>query len=385
MFGDVGRIVRRVAFASVAFLVCSLVVLFLTSVYAPPVAELEGLGFADPQLLFYRLDVGVYALATGGWKPLLGLAVALGVAVAVARRGPGMEWVSSRLPEVPWPESMTLSATTPTERRAIEWFATAFRGYVTVLSAAWLLALVLVAAAVVVGPAPPSDGAPSVQTEDPPPELAGDAVENIGTRPRVSELRSVRLNDSDDQFVFRTRIDPNDRRLFFESRDFEAVPGGRNYSTRYAAFVTPGATWWVESPRLDAGVRRGPTLWADLQHGPFVDRSRLRKADWRVAHRNDSSITVVFTGEEAIRAMGTAPGADGSNRVAVTVSTSGEPHLQRLVVEHSEDSELYRSTYTYSEVDTAAVEGPERVPAYVERLHWRAERGFARIGSTLGL
>lgn len=387
MFGRVGRVVRRLALASVLILVGSLVVLYLAGFYAPAPARLEGLDLADPQLLFYRLDRGVYALVTGGWKPLLGIGVGLGVAGAVARRRFDPAWVSARLPDIPWPESMTLAATTDAERRVLEWLATACRGYATVLSAAWLLALVLVATAAVVGPAPPSADAPSVSTDDPAPELAADAIENIRSRPRVSEYRFVALNGSqvEDKYVSQRRYEPNQRRASFELHTLEVVPGGENYSTRYTGFATPGATWWIEAPWVDGDVHRGPSRWADIYHGPEVDRSRLREADWSVAHRNGSSMTVVFTGEEAFRAMGRPPAANESNHVAVTVSTTGEPHLERLVVEQREDSGLLRTVYTYSEVDEVTVEGPERVPAYVERLHWRAEQGFARIGSLVGL
>jgi hypothetical protein len=70
--------------------------------------------------------------------------------------------------------------------------------------------------------------------------------------------------------------------------------------------------------------------------------------------------------------------------VLVTVATSDDPHLERVTGEWTQGATTNRWTYRVSELGTATVDRPGRVPATVERFFWRADKGMQRLASWVG-
>ncbi|WP_435363107.1 hypothetical protein [Haloarchaeobius sp. DYHT-AS-18] len=408
MRARVGQVIRRLALVTFVFFVVSLPVLYGIGVvltptqqgtdYYPPPMTIESFEddirtlhldkYSLTERFMYRFDLGIDALLSPLWLAVGG--VGLLFAFIILARKPTVPWPSS-VPRTQYVSSDFRRRVTAPLSKLPDGVEPVLRGYGTVLSTGWLLLLTVLTLAVLVGPAPAGADAPEISPDDPPAELAADAIGNIGARPHVVTFHlhtsNVSRFEDDTQTVgYRLTVEPETEMRLLEM--WPQYPYNNTVDDPHIDFLATRYAYWGEWK--DGSWRRADDRPVGRLGWSLSDRfddleNAARTADASVISQTASSKTIEYTDRSVNWVFGVSAQDNYSVRTLVTVATDDESHLERVVAERTNGSAMTRFEYRFTKVDTATVETPDHVPATAERLVWRAEHGLDRMASWVGL
>lgn len=246
----------------------------------------------------------------------------------------------------------------------------------------------MVLASAAVGPAPGPDpaDAPTVDPDDPPAEVAADAVTQLRYRDHAFEYWIRERNRTDGSvrggIAADVRVQHSAERVrvkvyrsaFYEGWTEPSDPHLDFYgtsATRHQRYGPDGA--WQRVTRGGYVYRRNP------QFRPW-DAGTFRGANATVRRENATALVLVFTDRDVVDAVGPALENTTGERVTVVVRKRPSPHLARVAYRGRTGTEVVRRTYLVSGVGSTVVERPDRAPpAPVTQALHRTGPGFWRI------